>query len=140
MHTYMHTYMHTCTHTYIHTYTYAGLVFFGSALVFAGRVQAGASNRPPCAGANGEGGREGREEDSGDKEGEWLAVQGLLRAWALDQLAFCYAFVGEAEAALSVTNSQKYSIYGDFSLHISATRSWASQRQLLSALILKSNL
>ena len=83
-----------------------GLVFFGSALVFAGRVQAGELKMTPCAGAKGEGRREGREEDSGDRESEWLALQGLLRAWALDQLAFCYAFVGEAESALSVTKKK----------------------------------
>ena len=90
-----------------------GLVFFGTSLVFAARVQLPGAwaaaeegtgeggGGPRSVGGKGKGAAEGAGEE--DREGEGL--RGLLRAWALDQLAFSYTLVGEGEAALSALDS-----------------------------------
>ena len=65
-----------------------GLVFFGTALVFAARIGLqGSVGVEECAQLQ--------------EQAEQQALKCLLKAWTLDQLAFCYFFAGESEAALA---------------------------------------
>ena len=109
------------------------LVFFGTALVFAARVGSRLTGEDEAAAHDAQG-REGaalsadakaaagadtvggagsesaapaaRASSLADqRRAETEGLKGLLKAWTLDQLAFCYTFVGERDAALAALSA-----------------------------------